>query len=125
MRDEPSRAVVGSGDYTYRVAENWAKWPEDWRLHDVAAVGVDRNDNVYAFHRGDHPVVVFDRDGNVLRTWGEGVFNWPHGIHMAPDGTLFLTDGGDHTVRQCTPEGKVLLTIGVPGEPAPFTSGEP
>ncbi|HEX2336979.1 MAG TPA: peptidyl-alpha-hydroxyglycine alpha-amidating lyase family protein, partial [Hyphomicrobiaceae bacterium] len=36
-----------------------------------------------------------------------------------------LTDDGDHSVRKCTLEGRVLLTIGVPGEPAPFMSGEP
>jgi len=62
-------------------------------------------------------MVVFDRDGNFLRSWGEGVFRRAHGVHMAPDDTLWLTDDGDHTVRHCTLEGKVLLTIGVPGEP--------
>jgi DNA-binding beta-propeller fold protein YncE len=118
-------AIFGSGDYTYRAVEGWAKWPDEWRLGDVAAVGVDRNDRVYAFHRGDHPMVVFDRDGNVLRWWGDGVFNRAHGIHMAPDDTVYLTDDGDHTVRKCTLDGKILLTIGIPGEPAPFMSGEP
>ena len=44
---------------------------------------------------------------------------------MAPDDTLWLTDDGDHTVRHCTLDGKVLLTIGVPGEPKPYMSGEP
>ena len=110
-----SPAIVGSGDYTYRAVENWAKWPDGWKLDDVAAVGVDRNDNVYAFHRGDHPMVVFDRDGNCLRTWGEGIFKRAHGVHMGPDDTIYLTDDGDHTVRKCTLDGKVLLTIGIPG----------
>ncbi len=117
--------TFGTGEYTYRAVEGWAKWPEDWNLHDVAAVGIDRNDNVYAFHRGDHPIVVFDRDGNVQRTWGEGVFKRAHGIHMAPDDSVYLTDDADHTVRKCTLDGKVLLTIGIPGTPAPFMSGEP
>jgi sugar lactone lactonase YvrE len=44
---------------------------------------------------------------------------------MAPDQTLWLTDDGDHTVRHCTLDGKVLLTIGVPGAPKPYMSGEP
>ena len=48
-----------------------------------------------------------------------------HGVHMAPDDTLWLTDDGDHTVRHCTLDGKVLLTIGIPGKPAPYMSGEP
>ena len=38
---------------------------------------------------------------------------------------LYCTDDGDHTVRKITPEGKVILEIGVPGKPAPFMSGEP
>ncbi len=117
--------VVGSGDFRYRVVEGWAKWPEGWQLGDAAAVGVDRNDNVYVFHRGEHPVVVFDRDGNCSRTWGEGVFTRAHGLHVGPDASLYLTDDGDHTVRKCTLDGKVLLTIGVPGEAQPFMSGEP
>ena len=117
--------TFGSGDYIYRVLEGWAKWPEEWQLGDVAAVGVDSNDRVYAFHRGDHPMVIFDRDGNVLRSWGEGLFKRAHGIHMGPDDTLYLTDEGDHTVRKCTLDGKVLLTIGIPGKAAPFMSGEP
>ena len=117
--------TFGSGDYIYRVLEGWAKWPEEWQLGDVAAVGVDSNDRVYAFHRGDHPMVIFDRDGNVLRSWGEGLFKRAHGIHTGPDDTLYLTDEGDHTVRKCTLDGKVLLTIGIPGEAAPFMSGEP
>ncbi len=118
-------AIFGSGDYRYRVLEGWAKWPEEWQLGDVAAVGVDHDDRVYAFHRGDHPMVVFDRDGNYLRSWGDGVFKRAHGIHMGPDDTIYLTDDGDHTVRKCTLDGKVLLTIGIPGDAAPFMSGEP
>ncbi|MEO8305395.1 MAG: peptidyl-alpha-hydroxyglycine alpha-amidating lyase family protein [Betaproteobacteria bacterium] len=117
--------TFGSGEYTYRAVDGWAKWPADWNLHDVAGVGIDGNDNVYAFHRGDHPMVVFDRDGNVLRTWGEGVFKHAHGVHVGPDETIYLTDDYDHTVRKCRLDGKVLLTIGVPDEPKPFMSGEP
>ena len=39
---------------------------------------------------------------------------------MAPDDTIYLTDDGDHTVRQCTLDGKVLMTIGIPGKPEPY-----
>ena len=118
--------VLGTDGYRYEVQDNWAKLPAGMEFNaDVAAVGVDQNDNVYAFNRGKHPMCVFDRDGNLLRTWGEGIFLRPHGVFMAPDGTIWLTDDGDHTVRQCTLDGKVLLTIGVPGKPAPYMSGEP
>ncbi|MEA2742349.1 MAG: hypothetical protein QOG25_720 [Acetobacteraceae bacterium] len=117
--------IVGEGDYRYEQLDNWAKVPPGWSLREVGAVGVDQQDNVYVFNRGEHPMMVFDRDGNFLRAWGEGLFPRAHGLHMAPDGTVFLTDDGDHSVRQCTLEGKVLLTLGTPGKPAPFMSGEP
>ncbi len=117
--------TMGSGDFTYQPAEGWGEWPEGWDKGDVAAVGVDRWDNVYAFNRGPHPMVVFDRDGKFLRSWGEGVFRNAHGVHMGPDDTIYLTDDGDHTVRKCTLDGKVLLTIGIPGKATAYMSGEP
>jgi sugar lactone lactonase YvrE len=70
-------------------------------------------------------MVVLDREGNVLRTWGHGFFKHPHGLHIAPDGTLYCTDDGDHTVRRCTPEGQVLMQLGIPGKAAPIMSGLP
>jgi len=53
------------------------------------------------------------------------MFPRAHGVHMAPDDTIFCTDDGAHCVRKCTLDGKVLMTIGVPGKPAPFMSGQP
>ena len=118
--------VLGTDGYRYEVHDGWAKLPPGMEFNaDVAAVGVDKHDNVYAFNRGKHPMCVFDREGNLLRTWGEGIFPRAHGVFMAPDETIWLTDDADHTVRQCTLDGRILLTIGVPGKPAPYMSGEP
>jgi DNA-binding beta-propeller fold protein YncE len=117
--------ILGAGEHSYRVVQNWAQLPQGVALTDVASVGVDSKDNVYAFNRGAHPMMVFDRDGNFLRSFGEGLFKRAHGLHIDADDNLYCTDDGDHTVRKCTPEGKVLLTIGLPGEPKPFMSGEP
>src|SRR5271155_215338 len=117
--------TLGSGAYAYRVIDNWAKLPDGWSFKEVGAVAVDAKDQVYVFNRGEHPMMVFDRDGNFLRAWGEGLFPRAHGLQMAPDDTVFLTDDGDHSVRQCTLDGKVLLTLGTPGKPAPFMSGQP
>jgi hypothetical protein len=123
--NEGESAILGSGRFRYRVVDDWAKPPAGWDFVEVTDVGVDRRDNVYVFSRSPHPMMVFDRDGNFLRSWGEGLFVHPHGLHMGPDDTVFLTDDGDHTVRKCTLDGKVLMTIGVPGKPAPFMSGDP
>ena len=111
--------TMGEGEYKYEPAEGWMKLPPGWVTKDVAAVGVDRWDNVYAFNRGEHPMIVFDRDGNFLRSWGEGVFSRAHGVHLGPDDSIYCTDDGDHTMRKCTLEGKVLLEIGIPGKAAP------
>jgi len=116
---------LGAGEFRYRVQEGWGELPPGWSFKEVAAVGVDHKDNVYVFNRGEHPVIVFDRAGRFLRSWGEGVFQRAHGLHMAPDETVYLTDDGDHTVRRCSLDGKVLMTLGIPGKPAEFLSGEP
>jgi DNA-binding beta-propeller fold protein YncE len=118
--------IVGTGDFKYRIVEDWAKLPDGWSFKEVGAVGVDSNDNVYVFNRGDHPMMVFDRDGNFLRSWGEGEYPRAHGVHMGPDESIYLTDDGGHFVRKCRLDsGKVLLELGVPGKPAPYMSGEP
>lgn len=116
--------VMQDGDFSY-VVEDWARLPPGFAFGDVGGVACDSHDNVYVFNRSEHPVMVFDRDGNFLRSWGEGLFKRPHGIHIGPDDSVWCTDDGDHVVRKCTPEGKVLLTIGIPGQPAPIMSGLP
>jgi len=117
--------IVGQGDYKYRIIEDWAKLPDGWSFKEVGSVGVDRQDNVYVFNRGEHPVMVFDRDGNFRHSWGEGQYPRAHGVHMGPDDSIYLTDDGGHFVRKCALDGKVLLELGVPGEPKPYMSGEP
>ena len=117
--------ILGSGKFRYEVDESWGRLPDGWALKDVAGVTVDKQDRVYVFNRGEHPMVVFDREGNFLRSWGEGLFRRAHGVHIGPDEMLYCTDDGDHTVRKCTLEGKVLLEIGIPGKPSAYMSGEP
>ena len=117
--------TIGEGQYTYEVQEGWGRLPAGYSFKEVAAVGCDADDNVYAFNRGEHPMIVFDKDGDFITSWGEGVFPRAHGVTMSPDGNVFLTDDGDHTVRKCTLEGDILLTLGASGHPAPFMSGDP
>ncbi|MCI0439326.1 MAG: hypothetical protein L0177_09370, partial [Chloroflexi bacterium] len=97
-----STVKVGSGKYTYEVEVNWEKLPPGYSWREVAGVATDTKGNVYAFNRGDHPMIVFDKSGKFLKSWGEGVFNRAHGVTRGPDDTLYCTDDGDHTVRQCT-----------------------
>ena len=120
-----STVKLGGGAFTYQVEPNWETLPPGYSWREVAAVAVDSKDRVYAFNRGDHPMIVFDSDGNFLNSWGEGLFPRAHGLTLGPDDTLYCTDDGDHTVRQCTLDGKALMTIGVPGKPAEYYGGQP
>lgn len=116
----------GSGNLTYEIVEGWGRIPEGWDLIEVPAVAVDSQDRVFVFSRGEHPVIVFDRDGDFITSWGEGVFTRPHGIFMGPDESVYCVDDFDHTLRKCTLEGKILMTIGVPHQPSDtgFTPGD-
>jgi hypothetical protein len=75
--------VLGSGRFIYEVQTDWAKLPSGWSFHEVVDTVVDVQDRVYIFTRGEHPVMVFDREGNFLTSWGEGIFKRPHGLTLA------------------------------------------
>ena len=117
--------ILESGGYRYRIDTAWGKLPEGWSLGEVAGVAVGPTEEVYLFNRSAHPMIVLDRDGSFLRSWGEGVFRNPHGLDIGPDGYLYCTDDGDHSVRKCSPDGRILLVIGTPGQAAPPMSGRP
>src|ERR1700744_4894072 len=116
---------LGDGAYAFEVNDDWAKIPPEIVLGDVAAVGVDSKDNVYAFNRGDHPVAAFDKNGNLLRPCGEGVFRRPHGVPGPPAAPCWWPNDAAPRARHCTLDGKILLTLGIPGRPAPYMSAEP
>ena len=115
--------VVGSGKFKYEVAEGWGELPEGWEFTQVAGVVVDPQDRVYVFNRSEHPVIIFDRDGKFIKSWGEGLFNNAHGAYMSSDGYIYLADSGNHTVRKFTTEGELLMTLGT--EDRPGTDGKP
>ncbi|TCR66132.1 peptidyl-alpha-hydroxyglycine alpha-amidating lyase family protein [Bosea sp. BK604] len=117
--------VLGTGEYRFEAVEDWARLPEGIVLGEVAAVAVDDRDRVYAFNRGKHPMVVFDRDGNFLSSWGQELFARPHGLHIGPDQSIYCTDDGNHTVCKCSLDGKLVLRIGHRDQPAPQMSGKP
>ena len=67
--------MLGSGNYTYTPVEDWGNFPDEVILGDVAVIAIDANDQVYLFNRGHHPVIVLCQNGEVLRTWGHGIFH--------------------------------------------------
>lgn len=120
-------ATAGKESFVYEALETWHKLPAGMRLIETPGVAVNSRDEVYAFCRNpEHPVIVFDRDGNFLHTFGKGVFSArTHGIFVGPDDSVYCADDGIHTITKWTPDGRLLLTLGTPDKPAPRWGGEP
>lgn len=107
--------AIGPHKLEYEVVEGWEHLPEGWSFVEVAGVAVDSRERVYVFTRGEHPVIVFDKEGQFLNAWGEGVFARPHGIYIDHEDKVHLADCDDHTIRTFTSEGELLGTMGEPG----------
>ncbi len=100
----------------FDVLEGWEKLPVGYVHKDVDGVATDSRDRVYLLTRGDARVIVYERDGTFVTSWGEDIFTpRTHGICIGPDDSVWTVDDGDHTVRKFTPDGKQLMLIGTPG----------
>ena len=119
--------ILGEGNFKYEALDEWEKLTDGVRLIETPGVAVNSKDEVFAFTRNaDNPIVVFDCDGNILRTFGQGIFGQrTHGIFIGPDDSVWCVDDGIHTITKFTPEGKLLMTIGATGQPSKAWSGEP
>lgn len=106
--------VLGSGNYQYKVVVDWPTLPQGFVLGDVAGAVVDSKQRIFCYTRGPNPVVVLDKAGKLLDTWGHGVFGGTHGIGIGLDDTIFCTDVRNHVVLQFTPEGRLIRTLGSP-----------
>jgi DNA-binding beta-propeller fold protein YncE len=106
-----------SGIPQYQPVAGWPQLPDKIKLGPVAAVATDSSDRVYVFHRGKQPILVFDRDGKLLRSWGDGLVKTAHGLRVDRDNHVWITDIGNHLVTEFDAEGKVLLTLGQKDKP--------
>jgi DNA-binding beta-propeller fold protein YncE len=111
--------TVGSGLYQYRVIEDWAKLPEGWQFGILVGVAVDSKDRVYVCHqRQDPPIVVFDRQGSYLCSWGTDEINEGHIMSIAPDDSMYLVDRGAHQALRLKLDGERLMELGRKGYPS-------
>ena len=116
----------GEGNFLYTHVDNWAKLPAGVKFLECPGVAVDSQDNVYVLTRGEHPIIVFDREGNYIRSFGEGEFsNRTHGLYIAYDDSILAADDGIHTIQKFNREGDKLMEIGERNHPAPIWSGQP
>ena len=103
----------------YKIIKDWPKLPTGWQLGSVAGVAIDGEDRYYVFHRGygAPSLICFDRTGDVIRSWGEGLFVRPHMVKCDKDNNIWVIDDNGHVLYLYTPEGEVLKTLGVKGVP--------
>ena len=118
-------ATTATSTTVYEPVPFWAKLPHPMFFKEATSVAVDSNDNVYVFNRGAHPVIIFDKDGNFLETWGAGVFTRPHGITIDAEDNLYLADDDAHVVEKRTKEGELIFRLGEQGKPAAWQQGDP
>jgi len=128
----------------YRAVDGWAKLTEGRPMGAVGDLAMDPNGlHIWAIIRctatdpkrfGNEcldsdldPILEFDLKGNVVKSFGGGMFIWPHGIDVDQEGNVWITDAVSakktppgkrgHQVVKFSPDGKVLLTLGTPGVP--------
>ena len=109
--------TVGTGKYTYELVEGWGRLPEGWVLGQTAIV-TDSQDRVYLFNRSDHPLVVMDRDGNFLTSWGEGTLPDAHGMFIDADENIYMPVKNSHVVLKYSSSGNLLMTLGTWDQPS-------
>ena len=110
----------------YRTMENWAKLPAGRSWGSTSAVDIDRDGrSVWVAERcganscagkNDDSILHFDASGKLIKSFGSGMFLFPHGIAVDKDGNVWITDGQSangkgFTVVKFSPEGKVLMTL--------------
>ena len=101
---------------SYKVDPDWPQRPAGVEWGQMAGVAVDAKDRIYLHTRANPPVQVYTAAGKYIRGWGEGVIGSAHFLRIDHRGMIWLADVKDHVVRQFTPEGKLLMTLGTPGE---------
>lgn len=113
----------------YKTVRDWAKLPPGAKWAAVTAVEPAPDGSIYVVHRcsenscvgrSEPPILKFDRSGNLLKSWGQGMFVFPHGATVDAQGNLWVTDeqsadGKGYQVFKFSPEGKLLLTLGHAG----------
>ena len=116
--------IVGTAraddDITFEPGSEFPKLPAGYSLGRCSAVATNRKGEVYLFHRGKHPILCVDAEGQLLRSWGDDLIETPHGLRVDRQDNVWVTDIGRHRVLKFDPTGKLLLAMGT-GKPGTGT----
>ena len=159
----PAVAPTNDAPNPYRTIEGWAKMPPGRTWGSTSAVDIDKDGtSIWVAERcgvnscrdsaNVDPILKFDPNGNLVKSFGRGMLNFPHGIHVDRDGNVWVTDGQNNApptgrgggagapapdvappqpaaptkgmqVYKFSPDGQLLLTLGRPGGANPAGGG--
>jgi DNA-binding beta-propeller fold protein YncE len=91
--------------------------PPGMNFGGVSGVAIDSRGHVFVLHRGPQPLMEFTADGGFVRSFGDGLFDRPHGLRIDPDDNIWTTDVAGHVVCKFSPKGRLLMVLGVRGRP--------
>lgn len=115
--------IFGQGTHQYTVQENWWTLPDGYEFGWIPAVAVDSQDRVYVYSRSEHPMIVLDRDGNFLTSWGDDILKDAHGIFIDAEDNIYCVERETHVMHKFTTDGELLMTLGTMDKPG--AEGEP
>src|SRR5262249_41010323 len=122
--------VPNSQPNPYKQAEKWYQLPEGRTMGSSSAVDIDSKGHIWVAERCGanscagkddvDPILEFDPSGKLLKSFGKGMFIFPHGICIDKDDNIWITDeqnrdGKGAVAIKFNRDGRVLLTIGKPG----------
>ncbi len=98
----------------------------DWELGYPSSVAMDEKGTIYVLQRGEKadPVLVLNRDGKIIRSWGKGMYKIPHSIRIDPQGNIWTVDSSSSMVLKFTPQGEKLMEISVGEQPPSRNAGK-
>ena len=128
-RAQSSTAPTNSLPDPYRAGEVWAKMAAGHAMGSTNTVTIDSRGNLWVFERcganscagsNADPILEFDPSGKLVKSFGAGMFVFPHCVYVDKDRNVWVTDamgmdGKGQQVTKFSPEGKVLLKLGKAG----------
>jgi sugar lactone lactonase YvrE len=113
----------------YKLVMNWAELPAGATWGQAIAFDIDRDNNVYVFHRNDPGILKFNPTGTLLKSWGAGVFVQAHGLTVDRFGFIWTADsdakdGKGGQVLKWDANGTLVMSLGKQGVLAESPTGE-